>query len=246
MDNTNTLEHELSVGDLWKVLRRACVLMVIAAVLFAAAHGVYNYLTYSPSYLSEGTLSTMREGSQSHPGNEVEYAIFVQTQCVELMKTRSIYEAVVQECGLSIGWSKLRSIITVTPVESTSLIKVSVRAGNPESAQAILTSYMQHSIAFFSDPANGLLGPDQKIEKMGTVIDPASLPKAAVNSPFSVVSVFFGVVAAIIVYGVFLVRYIMRGYTLDERWMPKIWRRHSKACANGGAEVSEAEGKDGQ
>ena len=219
MENT-TAERSLTLGDFWKVFKRAFLLMLLLAVLFTALHAAYSYLTYAPIYVSDGKINTMRKGAlstsgaASHPGNEVEYAIFVQTQCVELMKTRKVYDAVIDELGLGISSNALASIISIKPIENTSLVEVSVRAGTPESAQKILTSYMDNSIKLLSDPQYELLG---TADAMGAIIDKASLPKAPANSRFSLFSAVLGIVAAVIVYAVYLVLYMMNDFVTDAR-----------------------------
>ena len=218
----NNAERTLTLGDFWKVFKRAFLLMVIAAVLFSAAHAAYKYVTYKPIYVSDGMINTMRKNATStsnntasHPGNEVEYAIFVQTQCVELMKTRKVYEAVINEFeNFNVGWETLASIITVKPIENTALISVSVRAGNPKSAQLILEKYMDKSIELLSDEQYDLLG---NAQSMGSIIDGASLPSAPANSRFSLLSVIVGFVAAVLVYAIFLVRYMINDYITDPR-----------------------------
>lgn len=219
MENT-TAERSLTLGDFWKVFRRALPLMLLLAVLFTAGHAVYSYFNYSPVYVSSGKINTMRKGAlsnsgaASHPGNEVEYAIFVQTQCVELMKTRKVYEAVIDELDLNTSPGRLASIISVTPLEDTSLIEVSIRANTPEKAQTILTSYMNRSIELLSDPQYELLG---KADAMGAVIDEASLPTAPSNSRISFVSALVGIIAAVIVYAVFLVLYMVNDFVTEAR-----------------------------
>ncbi len=224
MENTAS-ERSLTLGDFWKVFKRAFLLMLIAAVLFGAGHAIYKYLTYSPVYVSDGKIDTMRKGAQStsggqsHPGNEVEYAIFAQSQCVELMKTRKVYEEVIDELDLRISWDALAAIISVRPIENTSYITVSVRAGNPKSAQDILTSYMNHVITHLSDPLNGLLG---NAESMGSIRDEASLPTAPANSRISLFSAVVGIVAAVIVYAVYLVLYMVKDFVTDTRDVTEI------------------------
>ncbi len=212
-------ERTLGIGDFWRIFKRAFLLMLIAGILFAAIHAVYSHMTFSPIYVSDGKINTMRKGAttsdgsaSSHPGNEVEYAIFVQTQCVELMKTRKVKQAVLDELELAGVYSvgTLAGAIRITPIENTSLIEVTATAGSPELAQKILNSYMNRSIDVLKE--NDLSG---TAEGMGWIVDEASLPSSPANSRFSILSLVIGFAAAVLVYIFFVIRYIVNDYAAE-------------------------------
>ena len=212
-------ERTLGIGDFWRIFKRAFIFMLLAGILFTALHVVYSRVTYAPVYVSDGKINTMRRGAttsegatSSHPGNEMEYALFVQTQCVELMKTRQVRLAVLKDLKLEGSYSvaALASAVKITPIENTSLIGISATAGTPELAQEILDSYMRHSIIVLEE--NKLSG---TAEGMGWVVDEASLPTVPVNSPSSFLSLVIGFVAAVLVYIIFAIRYIINDFAVE-------------------------------
>ncbi len=217
MEQTST-ERTLGIGDFWRVFKRAFFLMLIVGILFTAIHAFWGYRNYSPVYVSDGMISTMRlgaigtNGEAAHPGNELEYAIYAQPECVQLMKERPVRYAVLEELQLigKVSPDALLGIISIDPIKDTSFIRVTAKAGSPELARIILDSYMRHSIIALSD--SSLKG---NAESMGSITVEASLPSAPSNSRFSLLSLVIGFVGAVLVYLAFLVSYIVRDRAED-------------------------------
>lgn len=132
-------EYILSLGDVFRVIRRRLWVIALVAVVFAGA-AVGLSLTMTPQY--EGTIKILvgqEEGSEqvSTLGSDVMGLQQLTQTMAEAVGTRPVAEAVIGKLGLSIDPEEFLENMSVEQVPETQFIEVAYRDPSPENAQRI-------------------------------------------------------------------------------------------------------------
>lgn len=129
-------EHPLTLSEIMSVLwRRLWVILVVVAICVFSA--VNLSLAQTPRY--EATAKILIEPEQGDlatggPGQGLQELI---PTVVDLVSTRSIAEAVIQELDLQMTPGELLRNLTVQQVESTQNIEISYQSSDPDMARDI-------------------------------------------------------------------------------------------------------------
>ena len=199
----NNNEKSITIADLWRVFTVALPLMIIVGVLICGIGFVFRKLTYTPQYTSQGTFLVMRDreqtGENMNTGSEVQLALLMMETCYEMVTNQNVSVEVAADLeldgGVKYSAKQIKEAVSVSTKSSSLLMKLTATASSPEEAQRILGVYMTHA--------------EEKVEDrfktdMVTVSDPASLPTTPSSSFGLMKLLLFGILGAIIVYGVYL------------------------------------------
>lgn len=208
------MEHEnakvLSLIDLWKILKRSLLWMILVAVLTGGIAIAYKKTTYSPVYTSNSTISILRteddlnmNETMPHPGTEMQYAILILPTCLELIGLDPVFDKVAADLNAesnSVSYSAggLKAMISTSHISDTNLIRLNATAGTAAEAKRILESYTKHAREEILDSfgATNLV----QIEAM------PSTPKGPANQPLSMTVFFLPFLAAAVVYLAFFLQ----------------------------------------
>jgi capsular polysaccharide biosynthesis protein len=129
-------EHPLTLGEILPVLWRRLwvILMIVAICVFDT---VYLSLAQTPQYEATARILIAQEqedGVTGGPGQGLQELI---PTVADLVSTRPIANAVIQELDLQMTAGEFLRNLTVHQVESTQSIEVSYRSSDPERARDI-------------------------------------------------------------------------------------------------------------
>lgn len=132
-------EYVLSLGDLLRVIRNRLWVILLTAVVFAGA-AVGLSLTMTPQY--EGTIKILvgqEEGREqvSTLGSDVQGLQQLTQTMAELVSSRPIAEAVIEELNLRMDAEEFLERVSVEQIPETQVVEVAYRSPDPRDAQRV-------------------------------------------------------------------------------------------------------------
>lgn len=199
----NAVLREITLKDLWNIFVRRMGVMILAAVLAVAGVFAGVQLTYTPRYQSTATLyiiSHDSEDSVSNVSTSFSLALKVVNDCDYLLRSHSVLDEVIEELALDMEYEELYKAVSTTNPEDTRILEVTVEAESPQLAKDIVDAICD-------------IGPDSIREAMG--FDQVNLYEYGVlniepsNAIGLMTYLLVGVIAAMVVYLVFLAAFLL-------------------------------------
>lgn len=134
------MEENLELVEYVKILKKRWKLLLLIPILFLIGSVLLNNYLLSPVYRASITLIV--GNSQSQTNAEIPYeSILANQQLIktysEIAKSRSVLKAVLDNLNLNISVEQLQKMVSVTPLNNTELVQVSVETDNPEMSSLI-------------------------------------------------------------------------------------------------------------
>lgn len=194
---------ELRLQDLLSVLARCWWIMLIVTVVVFSGTFIYKKATHKDLYTGTSVVYVMKEPSSSGTTTgEVSIANTLLNDYMELISMDTVLEQVRYELGLNMSLSQLRSHIKLQKIEDTRFVYVKYTAETKQDAADIANALAAVSSRYM----NETLLNNQPYTK---VVDESAVPTSPSNpiSKFKLLLVAVG--AAILVYAVYLVLFLM-------------------------------------
>ena len=195
-------ETEISLLDIWSLIRRRWIVIIAAGIFCGALVGLYTYLFIEPVYEAKVSMyvySAEREGSPITTSELSASKSLVDTYIV-ILKSNTVLDSVIDALGLPYSEKELNSMISASAMNNTEAFEVVVKNTDPELAQKIANSIAD-------------IAPEQiiRVVKAGSVevIDRAKKPERPA-SPSMKKNVAIGfIIGLVICFGIYLVLQIM-------------------------------------
>lgn len=203
MNETNG-GRTITLKDLWDLLVQRIVVIALAAVIAAAGLFVVDRVNYEPRYSSTATLYILRQGSENissgEAANELNLALRLVYDCNYFLKSRTVLDTVIADLDLDMSYGELYSRVSTANPSNTRVLEVTVQGDTPEQAKAIVDRICD-------------IGPGKIEEAMGfgqvNLYEYGTLPGGPSNRPGSLKYGAAGLAAAVVVYAVFLLQFIL-------------------------------------
>jgi capsular polysaccharide biosynthesis protein len=127
---------EISLVDILLSLKSHIVLVILITVLFAGLFWSVNKFVIVPTY--DSTVKFYIEAAmtdEDNPGvglQAVNLAQRIANTYIELMKTNSFYNLLVEELGVDLSVTELRDMVSYKSVQDTEILEASVRTTDPD------------------------------------------------------------------------------------------------------------------
>ncbi len=127
---------EISLVDILLSLKNHIVLVILITVLFAGLFWSVNKFVIVPTY--DSTVKFYIEAAmtdEDNPGvglQAVNLAQRIANTYIELMKTNSFYNLLVEELGVDLSVTELRDMVSYKSVQDTEILEASVRTTDPD------------------------------------------------------------------------------------------------------------------
>jgi capsular polysaccharide biosynthesis protein len=192
----NDETREISLQELFAILRRRWLLILAAAVLCAAVLFGYFRFFAADTYTAKATMYVYNDESRSGTttASELTTSRSLVNTYIVIIESDMVMDEVAKATGVSSG-AALRKMISISAVNSTEAFSITVKSGSPELSQLIANTIAD------TCPSEIL-----RVVKAGAVevIDYAKLPKADSKGLTTKAAIgFLG--GAVVCYGVFLV-----------------------------------------
>ena len=188
---------DISVKDLFKIILKNMLFIVICAVIgLAGTFSIFKFIV-KPTYVSSVKLYVYTKESNANASNynslnDLNYAQKIVNTYIEMLRTDSFYKSVKDKGELDYSINDLKKMIQFNVLNDTEVFQVSVSSHNPEQSKKIadtITALAPQTISSIKESA------------LLKVVDSASFPSKA-SSPNlvvdSVVGFILGIVAAVI------------------------------------------------
>lgn len=127
---------EISLVDILLSLKSHIVLVILITVLFAGLFWAVSKFVIVPTY--DSTVKFYIEAAmtdEDNPGvglQAVNLAQRIANTYIELMKTNSFYNLLVEELGVDLSVTELRDMVSYKSVQDTEILEASVRTTDPD------------------------------------------------------------------------------------------------------------------
>ena len=141
-DDTNPNEEVIDLGLVFSLLWKHVALILTCGIICAAALFVCARMFLTPKYQANALLfvnnSTLNIGSLDLGATNFTNATNYVETYVEILKSRSNMELVIEQSGVPYTYEQLRKMVSSSAVNSTGLFRVSVTSSNPEEARTLV------------------------------------------------------------------------------------------------------------
>lgn len=199
----NASVRVVTLKDLWGIFIHRLWVMILAAVVVAGGLLLINRLTFVPAYSSTATLYILRQDNDTSSGNsdsDFSLALKVVNDCDYLLKSHSVLDEVIQELNLEIDYKNLSKSVSTSNPENTRILEVTVESDSPENAKRIVDALCE-------------IGQEKITEAMGfqqvNLYEYGTLNDKPCNTTSMTTYLLAGMIAAILVYSVFLIIFLL-------------------------------------
>ncbi len=141
-DDTNPNEEVIDLGLIFSLLWKHVALILTCGIICASALFLYARMFITPKYQANALLfvnnSSLSIGSLDLGTTNLNNAASYVNTYVEILKSRSNMELVIEQSGVPYTYEQLRNMVSSTPVNTTGLFQVSVTSPNPEEARTLV------------------------------------------------------------------------------------------------------------
>ncbi|PKK98498.1 MAG: hypothetical protein CVV57_07250 [Tenericutes bacterium HGW-Tenericutes-2] len=152
--NNEQLEqtNEISLVDLFKILRSHLLLITVLTLLFGAVAAFYAFAVADPTYKSNAyvMVQVQVEGTSGNSFDLVNAQRLMAT-AADLISMPVVLDKVIEDLDLDITAAQLKSNLTVSSSTTSYFINVSYLSGNPEESKEIVNAVIDSAIAFAND-----------------------------------------------------------------------------------------------
>ncbi len=197
--------EEIDIKDFLGYLKKFIIPIIVAAILASGASVFYNLCIKVPMYKTSTTVVLAQRNSENAASttlNDINISQKLVSTYSEIVKSKLILNQAIENLGLNTTAEKLSKHVSVTAVDDTEILRISVEDGNPEVAAQIA-----------NEIANIFKKEIVNIYKLNNVntIDTARVPDKVSNDT----TIRDGLIAALIaIFGVTAIAFII--YYFDD------------------------------
>ena len=136
--------EELDLKELFSIFWSKKVQIILIVLIFIALGVIYTVGFTTPMYSSSTTLvlAGAESGSESETTNSITTTdITLNSKLVStysvLVRSKDVLSQVISNLGMDISWESLRNNVSVSAVEDTEVIEISVTTENAENSAKI-------------------------------------------------------------------------------------------------------------
>ena len=136
MDKENNVV-EIDLFEVWGIIKRNILAIILAAILCAGAAGVYSFFIATPQYQSTAKLYVLGSSTSITSLADVQLGSSLTNDYRELITGRPVVMEVKRNLKLEYKYDELLNIISVETPQDTRIVKISVTTDDPEKSKMI-------------------------------------------------------------------------------------------------------------
>lgn len=141
--------NEISLLDLFKILKSNLVLIILSTLLIGIIAGLYAYLVAEPQYKSNAyVMVQVQTGTGTEDSFDLVNAQRLMATAADLISMPIVLEQVIDDLGLDITAKQLESSLTVTSSTTSYFINISYLSGDPSLSEQVVNSVIDEAIDF--------------------------------------------------------------------------------------------------
>ena len=134
------MEETIDLREYFAIIKKRFWIIAIITVVAMVVSGVISFFVLSPVYEAKSTLivnTEKNEETQMITGDQFSVSQKLAVTYGEIIKSRTVLEDVISNLKLDSEYEDLVEKITVSPVQDTQIISISVQDTNPKKARDI-------------------------------------------------------------------------------------------------------------
>ena len=134
------MEETIDLREYFGIIKKRFWIIAIITVIAAVVSGIISFFMLKPVYEAKSTLivnTEKNEETEMITGDQFSVSQKLTVTYGEIIKSRSVLEAVIKNLNLDDSYEDLVNNITVSPVKDTQIISISVQDTNKEKARDI-------------------------------------------------------------------------------------------------------------
>ena len=141
--------NEISLMDLFKILRSNLILIIVMTLLIGAIAGVYAYFIANPKYKSNAyVMVQVQVESGTDDSFDLVNAQRLLSTAADLISMPIVLEKVIDDLDLDMTTKELSNNLTVSSSTTSYFINVSYLAEDPAESSVIVNEVIDEAIAF--------------------------------------------------------------------------------------------------
>lgn len=129
---------EINVKELFGVVIKKIWMSIVLAILLGAIFVTYSVYFVTPMYTSVAQILVLDGQQGGFSASDLDGLESLTNDCMYLMESKDVLQAVIDKSGLEMTPSELSSIIHISGTENTRIITVSVRHPDPVMAAKLV------------------------------------------------------------------------------------------------------------
>lgn len=130
--------RQLTLEDLWTLLRKNLLPVALAAVVAFSAVLAVNWLLPA-RYRATATLYILHQEEESgHTSEDFSLSLKMINDCAYLLKSHAVLDPIIWELGLDMDYRELYDAVSTANPEGTRLLTITAEASDPGQAKAIV------------------------------------------------------------------------------------------------------------
>lgn len=148
LDQTN----EISLVDLFKILKSHLVMIILFTVIIGLIAGVYAFLIATPKYKSNAhVMVAVQVSSGTNDSFDLVNAQRLLTTAGELISMPVVLERVINELDLNMTTAQLKNNLTINSSTTSFFITINYLSEDPVLAKDVVNTVIDEAIAFANE-----------------------------------------------------------------------------------------------
>jgi len=131
------MSEEIDLKELFNYYKTKLVFIAIILILVIGIGNAYTVLTRTPMYKSETSIVLVSENKENYNTTELQLNKNLVGTYTEIIKSRKVLEPVIKNLKLKTSYNQLKNRVTVTSVQNTEIIRVTVADAKAKEATKI-------------------------------------------------------------------------------------------------------------
>lgn len=120
-------EIEIDLLEIFHVLKKRFLIILLTALIFAAGSGVYSFFIADPVYESTSRLYILTQSTSITSLADIQMGSSLASDYLELIKSRPVVEEVIKNLDLDIEYGQMVGKLTVTNPADTRILNISIQ-----------------------------------------------------------------------------------------------------------------------
>lgn len=149
MANTKNDEIEIDLLELFRLLWRNALVILLVATIFCAVTFGYTVFMVTPKYEAEASMYvnntsfSFGQTSFSISSSELSASNSLAKSYIYILETRETIEEVIREAGLDYSYEDVMKMISTKEITGTAIFKVTVTSESPTEAELIANTIVK-------------------------------------------------------------------------------------------------------
>lgn len=136
-------EMEIDLRELYYVLRKRIVAILLTGMIFAGVAGVYSFFIAEPVYQSTARLYITTQSTSLTSLADIQMGEVLTSDYVELIQSRTLVEEVILNLGLEYDetYDSIKDRLTVVNPEDTRILNISIHGPDPKENKQLANEF---------------------------------------------------------------------------------------------------------